>query len=367
MVDDSTIIDPVAKRQPGSWRVEHSQQAANGAHCFVLRETASQRCYVLRNDISVPCTDQLLIDGIGHMTLQPALEDPAFAQLHGALSCYSAIRVLRYRPGKRITIAADDRRLGPVILKCTTAGVAATFARQTQVWAAREAFGFSVSRPLALASSGSYFVQSRLPGAPLRFTERRRAMATAHRLAAAIATLHVAEFEFTETFGFPEQRERTNRYLALIASLYPEYKSQCREIDAELKSVAGGIVWRRSAQLTPIHGSLHSHQWLCHASGLALVDFDRASMGHPELDIATFLAEWDFETTTLARAVQEAFMDAYASCAAIPLNESAIAYYRAHKHLSKAYKASKGARPDRRAAKIARHLTSARVLLGGAH
>jgi thiamine kinase-like enzyme len=97
--------------------------------------------------------------------------------------------------------------------------------------------------------------------------------------------------------------------------------------------------------MVPIHGSLHSHQWLLSNDGLALVDFDRAAMGHAELDIATFLAEWDYEPGTLSRVVKQSFMAAISGA-----DESLINFYRAHKHVSKAFKATKAS--DGAAARI---------------
>ncbi|MFQ5630553.1 MAG: phosphotransferase family protein, partial [bacterium] len=63
----------------------------------------------------------------------------------------------------------------------------------------------------------------------------------------------------------------------------------------------------------PIHGSPHAHQWLDNGEQLGLVDFDRISFGHPELDIATFLAEMDYENPEKAPIAQinAAFIEGY--------------------------------------------------------
>ena len=66
----------------------------------------------------------------------------------------------------------------------------------------------------------------------------------------------------------------------------------------------------------PIHGSPHPQQWLLDGDRIGLVDFDRLTLGDPELEVAVFQAEMDFERTAVARdAVNEAFRHGYESIA----------------------------------------------------
>lgn len=366
MADLATIKRCVTDLEPGEWQIEHAQQTANGTQIFVLRDAHSQNCLALRNDTTVPGARRVVVPGIGQMTLHPVLADTVFTDLRPALECYESVHILRYRPGKRITIAARDKHLSAVILKCTATGIAATFTKQTHLWAARNQLGFMVSCPIARANNGSYFVQHRLPGEPLTFDGQPNAVQTARQIAASIATLHAASIEFREAFDFDDQSKRTTRYLHLIANIQPSARHTCRGLATQLNKAHDAIVWPRATPLTPIHGSLHRHQWLRDKSKLGLVDFDRACMGHPELDIATFLAEWDFEKEPYSQAVKQAFLDEYARSSPLRLSAEAIACYRAHKHVSKAYKASKSNLTASRADKVCRNLASAqRILAGG--
>ena len=45
----------------------------------------------------------------------------------------------------------------------------------------------------------------------------------------------------------------------------------------------------------PIHGDLAAGQWVFDGSRLGLIDFDDFASGDSELDVATFLAELEFE------------------------------------------------------------------------
>lgn len=110
--------------------------------------------------------------------------------------------------------------------------------------------------------------------------------------------------------------------------------------------------------MVPIHGSLHSHQWLVNDDRLALIDFDRAAMGHAELDIATFLAELDYESFEYAAKISRAFLDGFED-----FDLPTLAYYRAHKHLAKAFKASKTTNSNDAANKTRRNLVRAVSLL----
>jgi thiamine kinase-like enzyme len=109
-----------------------------------------------------------------------------------------------------------------------------------------------------------------------------------------------------------------------------------------------------------VHGALHTRQWLRKPDRLALVDFDRCAMGDAELDIATFLAEWDYESVPIGERVKSAFMAHING-----KNVARIAFYRAHKHLSKAFKASRALKTGAQA-KVQRNLQRLRWVLAQA-
>lgn len=80
---------------------------------------------------------------------------------------------------------------------------------------------------------------------------------------------------------------------------------------------------------------------------LGLVDFDRLSAGDPELDVATFLGELDFEDGLACPVVRlaESFVAGYEASAG-GLDCRLLSAYRAHKRLAKALRSARALRAD---------------------
>ena len=84
-------------------------------------------------------------------------------------------------------------------------------------------------------------------------------------------------------------------------------------------------------------------------------------MGHPELEYATFLTEWDYEPPEVGEPVKNAFLSTIRRA-----DETLMSYYGAHKHLAKAFKASKHANRQVAEYKTHRNLERAqRIVAGG--
>jgi aminoglycoside phosphotransferase (APT) family kinase protein len=79
---------------------------------------------------------------------------------------------------------------------------------------------------------------------------------------------------------------------------------------------------------------------------LMLVDFDRFGLGDPELEVATFVAEADFESSCYSSAAGEAFRAGFE--AKWPLNAKLFNAYRVHKHIAKALRTATALRLDAR-------------------
>jgi aminoglycoside phosphotransferase (APT) family kinase protein len=76
---------------------------------------------------------------------------------------------------------------------------------------------------------------------------------------------------------------------------------------------------------------------------LYLVDFDRFGLGDPELEVATFLAEWDFESGA-PEGVGEAYRQGFS--AVVSLNDQLVEAYRLHKYVAKALRTISAIRID---------------------
>jgi len=285
--------------------------------------------------------------------------DPSFAGLASVLEQYGPYEVLRYRPGKRITIGAVDPTNGAVIVKYITRGARDVFDRLYAVSRVRKQLGFDVSRPLQFVSCSKCFSQERLGGAPIDIKSAVFAKTLVYAMADAIRTLHESSASFEVEFDARSQSARSDRYFKLIKSRFPDTEGDVNRLCEKLRRLEQHI-YRKGAPLVPIHGSLHSHQWLHDDGRLALVDFDRAAMGHAELDLATFLAEFDYESETIGSIVNHAFLSRFNDH-----DPDTLLFYRAHKHIAKAFKASKNSQPDIALTKTRRNLDRTTRLLAG--
>ena len=291
------------------------------------------------------------------MTAQSHINDPAFVGLADVLQRYGSCEVLRYRKGKRITVAAVNERIGSVIVKYIANGASEIVARLSAVDRVKDELEFAVSRPVEFTPDSKYFVQTRLAGEPVAVGKTVFSKPLVCGMAAAIKSLHASSALFDGRFDEISQRVRTGRYLGLIQSQFPDTEQSIAAIQSDLAGLEEHIR-ARQADLVPIHGSLHSHQWLYDDGRLVLVDFDRAAMGHPELDIATLLAEFDYEAPDIAAKVNPTFLSQFPGH-----DPQTLLFYRVHKHLSKAYKASRHAESEVACHKVHRNLgRTARLL-----
>ena len=335
----------------GQWRRTFASRKQGGECVFVFnRQEDENDILVLRNDTVCPAAIDLRVPGFGLMSCHSFVNDPALAGLQGVLEDFQDYRVLRYRPGKRISLAATHREHGPVIIKTVVRGSAEIFNRLRTVWGARNHLDFSVSEPVACFPEANTFVQRCLTGVPIDFKHQEFDQALIGRMARAVSSLHACGALFPYQFDVAAQRTRSVRYAHIIKSSIPESGNVVDRVFIELGLLENRIR-KLPLDLKPIHGSLHSHQWLRDGDKLALVDFDRASMGHAELDIATFLAELDYESSACGSAINGHFLNGCSGW-----DPTVLTYYRVHKHFAKAYKASKSPDPEIALGKTLRNL-----------
>ena len=361
MSDSDRLPRALARSYPGVWQVVSAHSPASGHRLYVLRSSTG-RWLVARTDCEQHQFAQICVADGQPLQIHQITEDPAFTGLHEYLEQFNQISFLRYRPGKRLTLAAAHREHGPVIVKCISAGAREVFERLRVLWPLREEFAFDISKPLMLNEQGNILVQSRLAGTEPRFNDLKVAIGNARQMGQAAASLHAVRAPFRQTFTIESQQIRSARYIDRISAVCPESEPILR-VEVERLQIMAAKLRTNTSSLTPVHGSLHGHQWLRDHGRLALVDFDRACMGDPELDVATFLAQWDFESGATPDAVKSEFTRSYESASAIELDPNLLAFYRAHKHLSKAYKACKSIDGRSRKKSLHRRLSSLKAVL----
>lgn len=325
-----------------NWSEEYAFCNAEGQFVFVLEDRDNRSNFVVvRNDLQFQQLPTVEVPELGKCYYHDCVSDPAFIAYKTEIDKYDECRVLRYRQGKRITLKVLQSKGQSAIMKILARGATEINRRIQLAWNAREQFNFLVAQPLQSAVPDNIIMQCVVPGEPLSFNNLEQASLHGKNIALSLQSLHSSRVNFDQSFGPGDQNKRSDRYIDVIAEKFPVLSPHLIHLVRDLQRVMIKLQ-ARTLPIVPVHGSPHSKQWLS-GSPLGLIDFDRAAMAHAELDLATFLTEWDYEPGEIGSTVKEAFINAYGS-----FDPQALGFYRSHKHLAKAFKAAKN--PDRTAA-----------------
>ncbi|MEQ1907280.1 MAG: phosphotransferase [Vicinamibacterales bacterium] len=273
--------------------------------------------------------------------------------------------VVRYRPGRRCTFRVDriDATFFCKVFPDDTGRRLHEEAQQ--LWAASERgeLGFAVAEPVAWDADTRTLWQRSVGGVSIGpLLAGADALDFARRLGHAAGTIVSARITPGARFDSDVQCERSHSYARELSARVPALTGALTGLMATLESVHRDC----GARQVPIHGAPHMNQWLGIGRGFGLVDFDRLSTGDPELDVATFLGELDFEDglTCSMDDIAPAFIAGYEESAG-PLDPRLLAAYRAHKRLAKALRSARALRPDGDV-RAERHLGSAVAALDDA-
>ncbi len=287
------------------------------------------------------------LDGLGWMASWRFPDDPGLLTLRAVVE-QTPMRVVRYRPLQRCTLATTGAAPRAFVKVFPDDRGARLHAECVALWQARQqgALHFDVAPPLQWDPARRALWQGVVPGTPL--VDRlagREGPALAAALGRACASLPGSGLQPTEAFDGDVQMARTRRYAVDIAAALP---GRAEALDLLLARLAAVHADAGPARRRPIHGAPHPQQWLAEGDALGLIDFDRFSLGDPELDVATFVGEMDFETGTAVpvAAINAAFVEGYASVWPA-LDRRLLDAYLAHKHVAKVVRTVRSARPDR--------------------
>lgn len=350
-----------------AWRRTYARSDPHAAPwCTLVYETADdpQRLCVVELHAARPESqgddgDVLAHPALGWLRVAPFPADSKLETLAEIIDGAPATRVLRYRPGKRCTLRlGGDAHAGAPFGKVFADDRGARIhAHGVALWEARDRLGFAVARPGAWDPRLRLLTQGRVAGVPvLARLHGPDGVGLARRMGEACASLACAPLRPETVFDGAAQLARSERYAEELCARIPAIADDAAALLAALARVHAACAKR---PLRPIHGAPHAHQWLDDGGRLGLVDFDRFSLGDPELDAATFVAETDFEDpqAVAVDALNAAFIDRYERVAG-PLDRTLLQAYRAHKQLAKALKAARS--PDTHAsAKAERNLRRA--------
>jgi hypothetical protein len=310
--------------------------------------------------------DGAAVPGAGWARLTRLDDDRALPTLAAVRSDIGPHEVMRYRPGRRCTIRVDDPRETRWV-KVFADDRAASLYRDQEALARehrRGALTMAVAEPILLDTDRRAIWLGNVPGSPVVHRllgpggER-----LANRMGRSLASIARSDITPQRDLAAEHLLRRSIRNAAEISSRVPELSRAVELLLAHLHRAHENASYRAQR---PIHGAPHPNQWLEHGGVLGLVDFDGLALGDPELDVATFQAEVDFETgTERARVgVNTAFQVGYESIAG-PLDAALLVAYRAHKRLAKVLRTTRAIRPDSDV-RAARHLAIALDTFGAA-
>ncbi len=254
--------------------------------------------------------------------------------------------IVRYRPGKRCTFRVEqgtDTFFGKVFPDNSGARL---HQEAEELWRAgtRGELGFAVAGPVRWDPDTRTLWQRSLGGTSIYpALAGPNGPAFARRVGAAAGTLPRSSLRPTECFDAKMQCQRSWNYARELGMRVPGLAARATSLVATLADIHA----RRPARPRAIHGAPHMNQWLDLSGRLGLVDFDRFSLGDPELDVCTFLGELDFEDglTHRIEAIADAFISGYEETAG-PLDATLLQAYRSHKRLAKALRSARALRAD---------------------
>jgi aminoglycoside phosphotransferase len=323
---------------------------AAGARVTLLYESLAPYQQICLVEISMRQTTlseahqiEIAFDPIGWMVVTRFPFDTALPGLARVVAENQPVKVLRYRPHKRCTLCVAHAPSEYVYAKVFADNRGAILHGENEkLWQTARSgeLGFRVAEPLAWVDETNTLFQRAVPGMPIaKRLLAEEGPSLASRMGRALATLHQATLEPSREFGLRDQHLRTRKYAVEITARVPELAQKVEDFAVRLERAQLNLP---AGRLVPIHGSPHAGQWLDDGGQLGLVDFDRFSLGHAELDVATFVAEMDFENNSKGarELVSKTFLDAYAE-AAMSFDKALFNIYRAHKRFAKAFKVAK--------------------------
>ena len=291
-------------------------------------------------------TDQWVVrlDPLGWLRIALATADPKLPTL-GALVNLEGSRVVRYRPGQRCVVRVDEGGVTRWAKTFADDHGAAIHRTDRMLWEHRHELTFQVAPPGRYDPANRTIWNDNVSGVPV-MPELMSANgpALAERMGRACASLATSTLTPVDVLRAEDELERTTVRAKTLAATVPSLAPQVEEF---LRLLAPALAAAVGRSPRPLHGAPHPEQWLLSGSGLGLVDFDRAGLGDPELEVATFQAEIDFKGGIVAGpdVVNQAFLDGYEAVAG-PLDRRLLAGYRAAKRMHKALRTAQAIRPE---------------------
>lgn len=273
--------------------------------------------------------------------------DAGLTTLPRVLMAAAEWTVVRYHPGRRCTVRVDGN--GRTRFAKVYAGgvVARIHADGMELWRAaqRGELGFRVAKPEWFDAALRVVWQEGVAGEPL--TSRLSGCAgeeLARRLGRAAGSLSQSDISPRRCRDRQGELARSTVRCAELERRVPPLGEPASRL---LRKIDAAYASFDESELRPVHGALHTSQWLERSNSLALLDYDSLALGDPELDAATFLADVDVQNRKRVPVdrLNEAFLSGFELTAGV-LDRRRLAVYRAQRRLEKALRVARAIRPD---------------------
>lgn len=229
------------------------------------------------------------------------------------------LEILRYKPERRFVgkLVADDR--AAAVVKAYDAGDfenAWRAAKTVKGIAAREPL--TVSRALGRSRSQRLIVSRWLAGRPLSGLLSAAAGCAAHRIGevgSALAELHRQGPRHLASIAPEGEAMAVLTAANAAAVLCPALAAKVRELGVR---VATELLASANGQCL-VHGDFSADQVLVGGDGVAIIDYDRAGLGDPGVDLGSFVAQLERDqvadrlSATRVGEIAGALIDGYCS------------------------------------------------------
>jgi aminoglycoside phosphotransferase (APT) family kinase protein len=208
-----------------------------------------------------------------------------------------AIRVTRYKPGRRCLIEYDLKTeqsddLVTLVGKVRSRGLdQSSYHLLQSLWntgfAANSADGISVPEPVGVIPEFQMWLQRKVPGAvATELLPKSDGVALATQIAAAVHKLHQAGIPTHRRHTIADELRILHERLPLVAQMKPQWTGRLQKI-LDACDQLGSATPEPSPR--GIHRDFYSDQVIVDGSRLYLLDFDLYCEGDPALDIGNFL------------------------------------------------------------------------------
>jgi hypothetical protein len=272
----------------------------------------------------------------------------------GKLSLH-AIRVTRYKPGKRCVVEYDVKQNGPGFPMETFTILGKTRARRfgndafrllDEFWSRgfdyKSQDKISVPEPLGVIPSMQMWFQRKVPGQTVtKHLSTARGVDIARNVADAIHKVHQSGISTEKRHDMADELRILHECLAKVRQLRPQWASRVEAVGRGCDQLASSVPLPRTCG---IHRDFYSTQVIFDGTRFYLIDFDLYCMGDPALDVGNFLGHVEEQAlresgnpaalAEQARALRERFASLAGRCTELGVYAYMVLTIARHVYLS---------------------------------